>query len=82
MYDPAKAFRLVQDLQSYGFKTELVRQGPLSLTPALRDLETMFIQSNVIFNQNTLLRWYINNVKLKKHENGSWLPQNRIATEK
>lgn len=75
MYDPAKAFRLVKDLESYGFKTEIVRQGPLTLTPALRDLEMLFIDGNVILNENPLLRWYINNVKLKKHENGSWLPQ-------
>ncbi|RVT67665.1 terminase large subunit [Niallia taxi] len=75
MYDPAKAFRLVKDLEAYGFQAEIVRQGPLTLTPALRDLETMFIESKVIFNGDKLLRWYINNVKLKKHENGSWLPQ-------
>ncbi|WP_028392731.1 terminase large subunit [Bacillus cihuensis] len=75
MYDPAKAFRLVKSLESYGFLTEVVRQGPLTLTPALRDVETLFIDGKVIFNENKLLRWYINNVKLKKHENGSWLPQ-------
>ncbi|WP_260320202.1 terminase large subunit [Peribacillus simplex] len=74
-YDPAKAYRLVKDLESYGFVTEIVRQGPLTLTPGLRDLETMFMDGKVIFNKNRLLRWYINNVKLKKNENGSWLPQ-------
>lgn len=74
-YDPAKAYRLVKDLESYGFITEVVRQGPLTLTPGLRDLETMFMDGKVIFNKNRLLRWYINNVKLKKNENGSWLPQ-------
>lgn len=75
MYDPAKAFRLVKDLESYGFITEVVRQGPLTLTPVLRELEMLFIDGNVIFNKNPLFRWYINNVKLRKHENGSWLPQ-------
>jgi phage terminase large subunit-like protein len=65
MYDPAKAFRLVKDLESYGFILEVVRQGPLTLTPALRDLEMLFIDGNVIFNKNPLLGWYINNVKLK-----------------
>lgn len=74
-YDPAKAYRLVRDLEGYGFVTEVVRQGPLTLTPGLRDLETMFMDGKVIFNKNRLLRWYINNVKLKKNENGSWLPQ-------
>lgn len=75
MYDRAKAFRLVKDLENYGFVMEAVRQGPLTLTPALRDLTDMFKDGKVIYNQDKLFRWYINNVKLKKHENGSWLPQ-------
>ncbi|NBI30746.1 terminase large subunit [Chengkuizengella marina] len=75
MYDPAKAYRLVKDLESHGFKTEIVRQGALTLTPVMRDLETMFIDGKVIFNQNKLFRWYINNVKLKKYDNGGWLPK-------
>ncbi|MFS1513637.1 terminase large subunit [Chengkuizengella sp. SCS-71B] len=75
MYDPAKAFRIIKDLENFGFKTEVVRQGALTLTPVLRDLEAMFIDGKVIFNQNKLFRWYINNVQLKKNDNGSWLPK-------
>ncbi|WP_416729207.1 terminase large subunit [Fictibacillus sp. JL2B1089] len=75
MYDRAKAFRVVKDLENYGFVCEKVIQGPVTLTPPLRDIETLFREAKVIFNGNPLLKWYINNVKLKKHENGSWLPQ-------
>ncbi|MGH0939918.1 terminase large subunit [Bacillus mycoides] len=82
MYDPAKAFRLIKDLESYGLQTEVVRQGALTLTPALRDLETLFLDGKVIFNRNKLLRWYINNVKLKKNNNGSWLPQKQSRYRK
>ncbi|MCR6111763.1 terminase large subunit [Bacillus sp. A301a_S52] len=74
-YDKAKAFRLVKELNAAGFDTEIVRQGAFTLTPTMRDLKDMFRDRKVIFNEDRLLRWYINNVKLKKNENGSWLPQ-------
>ncbi|MCK7604850.1 terminase large subunit, partial [Geobacillus stearothermophilus] len=78
-YDPANAFRLVKDLENYGFKTEVVRQGAITLSPALKDVKELFLDGKVIFNNNRLFRWYINNVKLVEDRNGNWLPtkQNR-----
>ncbi|MED3783042.1 terminase large subunit [Geobacillus stearothermophilus] len=78
-YDPANAFRLVKDLENYGFKTEVVRQGAVTLSPALKDVKELFLDGKVIFNNNRLFRWYINNVKLVEDRNGNWLPtkQNR-----
>lgn len=78
-YDPANAFRLVKDLENAGFQTELVRQGYITLSPALKDAKELFLDGKVIFNQNKLFRWYINNVKLVEDRNGNWMPtkQNR-----
>ncbi|EIT85917.1 phage-terminase large subunit [Fictibacillus macauensis ZFHKF-1] len=78
-YDPAKAYRLVQDLIAFGFPMEIVRQGALTLSDPLKDLKNLFLDGKVIFNNNKLLRWYINNVKLKEDRNRNWLPtkQNR-----
>lgn len=78
-YDPANAFRLNQELQNHGFETLIVRQGHLTLSPALKDLKEIFLDGNVIYNNNPLLKWYINNVKLVKDRNGNYLPtkQNR-----
>ncbi|MCY9198117.1 terminase large subunit, partial [Bacillus atrophaeus] len=78
-YDRANAFRLNKDLEAYGFKTEKVRQGFETLSPAMKDLKHLFIDGKVISNQNPLLRWYINNVKLVKDRNGNLMPtkQNR-----
>lgn len=75
-YDPANAFRLVQDLQGYGGQewTKVVRQGALTLSPALKDIKELLLDGKVIYNENPLLRWYINNVKLKDDRNGNWLP--------
>ncbi|WLR44397.1 terminase large subunit (plasmid) [Bacillus carboniphilus] len=78
-YDPAKAYRLVKDLENYGFETEVVRQGPLTLSPAVNDIKELFLDGKVIFNQNKLYRWYINNVKIEEDRNRNPLPkkQNR-----
>lgn len=73
-YDPAKAFRLNKMFEETGYKTEVVRQGFITLGPALDDLKHMFIDGKVIFNNNRLLRWYINNVELVKDRNGNNMP--------
>lgn len=78
-YDRANAFRLNQELKNYGFVTEETRQGALTLSPALKSLKELFLDGKVIYNNNPLFKWYVNNVKLKLDRNGNWLPskQNR-----
>ena len=75
-YDPAQAFRLVQDLTAYGGEDWLtsVRQGAFTLSPALKDIKELFLAGKVVFNENRLLRWYLNNVKLVSDRNGNLLP--------
>lgn len=73
-YDPAKAFRLNKSLEEKGYVTEVVRQGFATLGPALDDLKEMFLDGKVIFNENPLLRWYINNVELVKDRNNNRMP--------
>lgn len=74
-YDPAKAYGLVESLNSYGFNTLVVRQGHLTLGPAVDDVKERFIDGNVIFNNNRLFRWYVNNVKMVEDRNRNKLPQ-------
>lgn len=73
-YDPAKAFRLNKMFEDAGYDTQVVRQGFVTLGPALDDLKHMFLDGKVIFNNNRLLRWYINNVELVMDRNGNRLP--------
>lgn len=73
-YDPANAYRLVEDLKNFGFQTEVVRQGALTLNAPLKDIKELLLDGKVIFNKNKLFRWYINNVKLVEDRNGNWLP--------
>ncbi|MBA4544364.1 terminase large subunit [Thermoactinomyces daqus] len=73
-YDPANAFRLVEEMKGYGFQTQVVRQGAITLSPALKDVKELLLDGKVIFNRNKLFRWYLNNVKLVEDRNGNWLP--------
>ncbi|MFA7463338.1 MAG: terminase TerL endonuclease subunit, partial [Anaerovoracaceae bacterium] len=76
-YDPANAYRLNQDLMNYGGPdwVKVVRQGPLTLSPALKDVKELLLAGKVIFNENKLFRWYLNNVRLViADRNGNWLP--------
>jgi phage terminase large subunit-like protein len=75
MYDPAKAYRLVESLRNYGFEMEVVRQGQLTLGPAVDDAKEMFISGRVVFNNNRMFRWYVNNVKLGTDTKRDRLPK-------
>lgn len=74
MYDPAKAFGLIEMLNNYGFDTQVVRQGFITLGPALDDVKERFIDGNVVFNNNRLFRWYTNNVVLIEDRNKNRMP--------
>ena len=69
------------ELANYGGETwtKVVRQGALTLSPALKDIKEMLLDGKVVFNRNKLFRWYLNNVKLVEDSKGNWLPtkQNR-----
>lgn len=81
-YDRANAFKLNEELKNYGFLTEETRQGSYTLSPALKDLNELFLDGKVIFNNNPMLRWYINNVKLTTDRNGNWLPTKQTKNRK
>lgn len=74
-YDMAKAFLLVNLMQSKGYTMNEVRQGQLTLTDPLDDMKERFLDGNIIHNNNRLYRWYLGNVKLtKRSHNATYLP--------
>ncbi|GIO83478.1 terminase [Paenibacillus faecis] len=73
-FDPAKATGLVESLTAKGFNMEVVRQGYLTLGPAVDDVKERFLDGNVIFNNNRLFRWYVNNVKMVEDRNRNKIP--------
>lgn len=73
-YDPAKAYELVMALTGYGFEMQSVRQGHMTLGPAMDHLKELFLDGGVVLNRNRLMRWYINNVKLVEDRNRNKMP--------
>lgn len=73
-FDPAKAYGLVESLTARGFQMDVVRQGYTTLGPAVDDVKERFLDGNVIFNNNRLFRWYVNNVKMVEDRNRNKIP--------
>ena len=83
-YDPANATLLVRALSSYRgekrpvFTCEPVRQGSLTLNAPMKDLKERFLNRQIVYNQNRLFRWYLDNVKIAREDRGkekdNWMP--------
>ena len=77
-YDPANAVWLNQQLEAEGFKTERVRQGPLTLNDPMKSLRELMMDGRLISNDDPMLRWYMHNVKLRNNyqdrEKENWMP--------
>lgn len=81
-YDHAKALYLNKSLENYGFKTEKVRQGFLTLGGPMQNFKEMMLDGKVIFNNSKIFRWYLSNVKLVKDRNSNWMPSKQSANRK
>jgi phage terminase large subunit-like protein len=81
-YDPHKALHLNQALEDFGFTTEIVRQGFTSLGGAMSNFKELMLDGKVIFNNNKLFRWYLNNVKLVTDRNNNWMPTKQSKNRK
>lgn len=73
-YDPAKAIRLNKELEQAGFETNIVRQGFFTLGGPLQNVKELLLDGKVVFNEQKLFKWYLNNVKLRQDRNDNWLP--------
>lgn len=81
-YDKAKALYLNKALENYGFQTETVRQGFLTLGGPMQNFKELMLDGKVVFNNSKLFRWYLNNVKLVKDRNSNWMPTKQSANRK
>ena len=81
-YDKAKALFLNGALEKYGFGTEIVRQGFTTLGGPLQNFKELLLDGKVIFNNNRMFRWYLNNVKLVPDRNNNWIPTKQNKNRK
>lgn len=80
-FDPANAIKLQQLLEGKGFATQIVRQGPITLNDPMKDIKERLLDGNVISNNDPMLRWYTDNVRIsgdQRHQSkANWMPQKR-----
>ena len=81
-YDPAKAIRLNKALEFEGFTTEVVRQGFFTLGGPMQNFKELLLDGKVIFNEQSMFKWYLNNVRLRKDRNDNWLPTKSSRSRK
>jgi phage terminase large subunit-like protein len=73
-YDKAKALFLNGSLEEYGFNTQEVRQGFITLGGPMQNFKELMLDGKVVFNNSKMFRWYLNNVHMARDRNGNWLP--------
>lgn len=79
-YDPANASWLNRMLETE-FKTQIVRQGPLTLNDPMKDIHEKLLDGRIVSNDDEMLRWYMHNVRLRNdfrdREKENWYPTKR-----
>lgn len=80
-YDPANARWLVMNLEGRGMNCEVVRQGPITLNDPMKDIKEMLLDGRLVSNNDPMLRWYTDNVRLSKEarhaDKANWMPTKR-----
>ena len=76
-YDPANATWCNRLLEAE-YKTQIVRQGPLTLNDPMKTFREAMIDGKIITNDDPLMRWYMHNVRLRNNyadrEKENWMP--------
>lgn len=81
-YDPAKALRLNKELEEAGFTTEKIRQGFVTLGGPMQNFKELLLDGKVVFNEQSMFKWYLNNVHLRQDRNNNWLPTKTSMSRK
>lgn len=64
--DPHNATKLQTELQSLGFTVISMRQGWVTMSPAIKETEKLIRQKKVRHGGHPVLRWMLSNVALKR----------------
>lgn len=81
-YDYAKSLRLNKELVEAGFNTEKAHQGFVTLGGPLQNFKELLLDGKVVFNEQSMFKWYLNNVHLRQDRNNNWLPTKTSQSRK
>lgn len=81
-YDRAKALRLNKELEKAGFNTEKVIQGFITLGGPMQNFKELLLDGKVVFNEQKIFKWYLNNIRLRQDRNNNWMPTKQSQSRK
>lgn len=64
-YDAALSGYWVEEMTSYGFDMEKIRQGPITWTYPMKRLAGLFEEHKIVYQNNPMLRWCLINTSKK-----------------
>ena len=82
-FDPYNATKFYTDMIESGFeKLVEVRQGMITLSPAMKELERIILSANIRHVGNPVLDWCVSNVAPKEDHNGNIMPDKKRSKER
>lgn len=64
-YDAALSGYWREEMESYGFEMEKIRQGPFTWTYPMKELGGMMAEKRIVYQDNPILRWCLSNTAKK-----------------
>lgn len=64
-FDAALSGYWREEMEEYGFLMEKIRQGPFTWTYPMKEMEGMFEEGRIVYNDNPMLRWCLSNTGKK-----------------
>ena len=64
-YDAALSGYWREEMEEYGFNMEKIRQGPYTWTYPFKELAGMFQEHRIVYQNNPMLRWCLQNTGVK-----------------
>jgi phage terminase large subunit-like protein len=80
--DPHNALHLLTALAQDGRTMTVVQQGMLSLSPAVKRLETLILEGKLRHGNNPILTWCVANVVMEQDAAGNVKPSKKKSTER
>ena len=73
-YDSWNAQFWCDEMKSYGFNMEEVRQGAKTMSGPMKQMRADLIDKKINYNNNPILKWCLSNVSIKQDENENIRP--------
>lgn len=81
-YDPFAASQLVKTLDEQGYTLEVVRQGAVTMSPLLQDLQTRILKGQITHDDNPLTAWMVGNLVVEYGRTDLMSPSKKASKDK